>query len=191
MYTCEKCGENYRGNFGKCANCGGEIVIAPPRPTWKQRFAAKSIQAKTTPKKTTQKIRRRKKDFIIFFIVAGIIALVFFTTKSTPSTSALPGPTNNVVANEATSAKRPGDITVLRHNALIAVNDDAYAAFGKFSSANNKDEIARMITSGRLVLVGIGAKITITKVNGDISFVEVTDGPTTGTKGWLLNSLMR
>ena len=191
MYTCEKCGENYRGNFGKCANCGGEIVVAPSRPTWKQRFAAKSSQAKTTPKKTAQKIRRRKKDFIIFFIAAGLIAVIFFTTKSTPSTSALPVLPNSVVANEATSAKRPGDITVLKHNALIAINDDAYAAFGKFSSANNKEEIARMITSGRLVLVGIGAKITITKVNGDISFVEVTDGPTTGTKGWLLNSLMR
>jgi len=166
-------------------------VVAPPRPTLKQRFAARSIQTKTATKTTALKIRGRKKDFMVFFIVAGIIAVIFFTTKSTPSTSALSVLPNNVVANEVPSIKRPGDITVLRHNALIAVNDNAYADFGKFSSTNNKEEIARMITSGRLVLVGIGTKITIAKVNGEISYVDVTDGPTTGTKGWLLNSLMR
>lgn len=34
MYVCKKCGETYHGNFGKCAKCGGDIVIdqnqAPP-----------------------------------------------------------------------------------------------------------------------------------------------------------------
>jgi hypothetical protein len=188
MYVCEECGEKYRGNFGKCANCGGKIVVAPPRLTLKQRFAANAIKAKVAPQKTAQKIKRRKKDLFIFFIVAGIILSIFWATKGTPPAST---PPNNIVTSEVLSVKHSGDITVLRHSALIAIDDGAYADLGKFSASNDKEALTRMITGGRLVLVGVGAKITILKVNGESSYVEVTDGPTAGAKGWLLNSLMR
>lgn len=69
MYICQKCGEHYKGDYGKCGKCGGDIALDSSAPSPNMTIIP------------VQQTRRWLKlaVFLSLSVIAALLAFLYFS----------------------------------------------------------------------------------------------------------------